>query len=75
MFCGPLFVLSAHAYLGLILGHGRIAGHERIVGHGRFFGLNVLACRTWAYIQAWALFRYGRYYWPIQYIKICTDIA
>ena len=34
------FVLSAQAYPGLILGHGRIVGH----GHG--FGLKVLTCRT-----------------------------
>ena len=36
MFCGPI-LLSAHAYSGLILGHGHIVGHERIVGNGRFF--------------------------------------
>ena len=54
MFCGPHFVLSAHAYPGLILGHARIVGHER------FFGLKVLTCHTWAYIRAWALFQHGQ---------------
>ena len=29
MFCGPHFVLSAHAYPGLILGLGHIVGHRR----------------------------------------------
>ena len=32
------------------------------LGMGVFFGLKVLTFRTWAHIQAWALFRYRRYF-------------
>ena len=56
MICRPQFVLSVHAYPGLILGRD---GH--IVGHGCFIALNVLT------YQIWMIFQYGRYYGQIRY--------
>ena len=74
MFCGSYFVLSVHAYSGHLVGHGRI------LGHGGFFGLKVLICQTWEYIQALTLFWYGRYYGRRRYQKstfllyTCTEL-
>ena len=58
---GPHFVLSAHAYPGLIRGHGSIVGmvffraeSSDLLHMGVYTGMGV--------ILVWALFWYGRYF-------------
>ena len=51
MFCGPHFVLSAHAYSGFRLGQGRI------VRHGRFFRAESSDLSHMGVILVWALLR------------------
>ena len=64
--------LSAQAYPGLILGHGRIVGH----GHG--FGLKILTCRTWRMYGHGSYFSMGystgEYGISIPYSPVITPI-